>query len=148
MDPLGSERVTEPTSRHNLHVTSEADLIDVGPWSRERLYAALERADEDGDVVVLDYGRERLYLAGEADLGYVPPTAFGLADAPGLRVGEPRVYDPDGTVHRSRVGSVLVSPEFDILVPAFDRTEPDDTWEPPEPEYRERASGTGSGIRG
>lgn len=146
MDPLDREDVTAPMSRHNLHVTGESNLIDVGPWSSEQLYAAVKRADSEGELVVLDYGRERLYLAGSERVGYVPPTALGFGAAPGLRVEEPRAYDPEGDeLARSRRDSVLVSPEFDILVPAFDRTEPDETWEPPEFEHRDSPSETGVG---
>lgn len=146
MDPLDREDVTAPMSRHNLHVTGESDLIDIGPWSSEQLYAAVERADSEGELVVLDYGRERLYLAGSERVGYVPPTALGFGEASGVRVEEPRTYDPEGDeLARSRLDSVFVSPEFDILVPAFNRTELDETWEPPEFEHRDSPSETGVG---
>jgi hypothetical protein len=141
--------VTAPMSRHNLHVTQKGDLIDIGPWSQTQLWAAVQRADDDGSIVVLDYGREQLYLVDTDDATYLPPTALGFADSPGLRVREPRTYDPErGTVSRARVDTRTVAPEFDILIPAFDWTEPDDQWEPPELEYRERPTDTPSGAIG
>jgi hypothetical protein len=136
-------------SRHNLHVTAESDLVDIGPWSSEQLYAAVQQADEKGSLVVLDYGREQLYLAGHDDVHYLPPTALGFGDSSGLEVSQPRRYDPEsGSLGRVRVESVTVAPEFDILVPAFDWTEPDEHWEPPELEYREQPSGSPSGAVG
>lgn len=141
--------VTDPMSRHNLHVTAESDLIDIGPWSHEQLYAAVERADAEDDIVVLDYGRDQVYLADDGDVGYLPPTALGFGDSPGLEVTHPRRYDPEtGSVGRVRVDSVTVAPEFDILVPAFDWTEPDEHWEPPELTYQEQPSDSPSGAVG
>lgn len=141
--------VTAPMSRHNLHVTQKSDLIGIGPWSQNQLWAAVERADDEGSIVVLDYGREQLYLVDTDDTTYLPPSALGFAESPGLRVHEPRTYDPErGTVGRARVETRTVAPEFDILVPAFDWTEPDDQWEPPELEYRERATDSPSGAVG
>jgi hypothetical protein len=136
-------------SQHNLHVTAESDLVDIGPWSSEQLYAAVERADDEDSLVVLDYGREQLYLADHDSVGYLPPTALGFGDSPGLAVTEPRRYDPEsGRVGRVRVESVTVAPEFDILVPAFDWSEPDEHWEPPELEYQDQPSGSPSGAVG
>ncbi|MEF8901289.1 MAG: hypothetical protein V5A25_08720 [Halovenus sp.] len=141
--------VTAPMSRHNLHVTQQEDLIDIGPWSQEQLWAAVERADGEDGIVVLDYGREQLYLVDHGDVTYLPPRVLGLAEEPGLRVRNPRTYDPDGdTVAKVRVESVTVAPEFDILIPAFDWTELDDQWEPPELDYQERPSGSPSGAVG
>jgi hypothetical protein len=141
--------VTDPMSRHNLHVTAESDLVDIGPWTREQLYAAVERADDEQGVVVLDYGREALYLADRDSLSYLPPTALGFGDQPGLGVEEPQQYDPEtGRLNRARVESVTVAPAFDILIPAFDWTEPDEHWEPPEIEYREQPSNSPSGAVG
>jgi hypothetical protein len=141
--------VTDPMSRHNLHVTDEGDLVDIGPWSSGQLYAAVERADEMDGLVVLDHGRGQLYLVGHDDVRYLPPTALGFGDSPGLEVTEPRRYDPEsGTLGRVRVESVTVAPAFDILVPAFDWTEPDEHWEPPELEYQEQPSGSPSGATG
>ncbi len=133
--------VTAPRSRHNRHVTREEDLEPVGSWSCEQLSAAVRRADAEGRVVVLDYGRERLYLADATGLTYVPPRGLGLAADPALRVSDPAVFDPEtGAVEL--IASVTVAPEFDILVPAFDWEETDDSWEPPRP--RRRSSSTGS----
>jgi len=141
--------VTDPMSRHNLHVTAESDLVDIGPWTAAQLHAAVERADDEDAVVVLDYGREALYLVDSDAIAYLPPTALGFGDKPGLEVEEPRPYDPDaGTLGRARVESVTVAPEFDILIPAFDWTEPDEHWEPPELDYQDRPSGSQSGAVG
>lgn len=141
--------VLAPSSRHNLHVTDRDDLIGVGPWSRDQLWTAVERADREGDIVVLDYGRDQLYLIASDDVRYLRPRALGLAESGGLRLSEPRVYDPDSdTVSRPRVESMVVSPQFDILIPAFDWSEPDEHWEPPEFEYRERSSDSPSGAVG
>lgn len=146
-----SPAVTDPNSRHNLHVTQKSDLIDIGPWSQDQLYAAVQRVDSDDDAeaVVLDYGRERLYLAATDDLTYLPSKALWLRAEPGLRVDQPRGYVPEeNRVERARVHSITVSPTFDILLPAFDWTEPDDDWEPPEFDYREQPSGSPSGAVG
>ena len=141
--------VTDPMSRHNLHVTAESDIVGVGPWSEEQLFAAVERAAAESCLVVLDYGRERLYLVTGDDVAYLSPTALGFGDQPGLKVTEPRPYDPEtDTPSRVRVESVTVAPEFDILIPAFDWTEPDEHWEPPELEYQDRPSGSPSGAIG
>ena len=149
MPPREPPRITDPESRHNLHVTREADLIAVGPWSRAELYAAVERADAADRVVVLDYGRERIYLVDESDVTYLSPKALGFADAPGVRLAEPQPYSPsDGTVGRIRAQTVVVSPEFDLLIPAFDWSEPDDEWEPPELDYRDRPAGSPTGAIG
>ncbi len=148
MTPRDATDVTAPASRHNLHVTDREDLVGVGPWSRDELWAAVQRADGEGSVVVLDYGRERLYLADDADVSYRPPTALGLADAPGLRVASPRPYDPDDGTVGTAGEPVTVTPEFDVLVPAFDWEAPDEEWEPPEPEYRQRPTGSPSGAVG
>jgi len=94
--------------------------------------------------VVLDYGRERLYLARAADLTYVPPRILGLAADPALRVSDPGVFDPEtGAVEPA--ASVTVAPEFDVLVPAFDWEEMDDGWEPPRPRRQESPTGTPTG---
>jgi len=147
--PRDTTDVTDPMSRHNLHVTAESDLVAIGPWSSDQLYAAVERADAEGDVVVLDYGREQLSLVGPEDVRYLPPTALGLGDSPGLEMTRPRRYDPEsGHLGRVRVETMTVAPAFDILVPAFDWTEPDEHWEPPEIEYQERPSGSPSGAVG
>ena len=136
-------------SRHNLHVTAESDLVGVGPWTADQLYAAVERADSVDSAVVLDYGRETLYLVAPEGVVYLPPTALGFGDQPGLELDEPRRYDPDAdTLGRVRVESVTVAPEFDILIPAFDRSEPDEYWEPPELEYRDQSSNSPFGAAG
>jgi len=141
--------VTDPMSRHNLHVTQQEDLIDIGPWSQEQLWAAVQRADAGDDIVVLDYGRKQLYLVDDDDVAYLPPSALGLADEAGLQARDPRTYDPErDAVAKARVESVTVAPEFDMLIPAFGWTEIDDNWEPPELDYQERPSGSPSGAVG
>lgn len=141
--------VTAPRSRHNLHVTERADLVGIGPWSAEQLYAAVQRAEDETGVVVLDYRREQLYLVGHDDVTYLPPSALGFGDEPGLRVEDPQRYDPDNdSIARVRLESVTVTPEFDILVPAFDWEEPDEYWEPPELTSHERSSDRPSGAVG
>jgi len=144
-----STDVTDPRSRHNLHVTERADLTDIGPWSADQLYRAVERADTEDSVVVLDYGREQLYLVDRDSVAYLPPAALGFAEEPGLQVTDPRRYNPDGdTLVRGRRASVTVTPEFDILVPAFDWEEPDEYWEPPELVSTERSTDSPSGAVG
>ena len=140
--------VLSPASRHNLHVTDREDLIGVGPWSQTELWRAVRQADDEGAVVVLDYDRERLYLAAAADVSYLPPTALGVAESPGLRVASPRPYDPENETAGAAGETVTVAPEFDVLVPAFDWEAPDEEWEPPEPEYRQRPTGSPSGAVG
>jgi hypothetical protein len=141
--------VTDPMSRHNLHVTAESDLVDIGPWTADQLRTAVTRADSEAGVIVLDYGRETLYLVDSDDITYLPPTALGFGDQPGLEVAEPRRYDPEtDALGRVRVESVTVAPRFDILIPAFNWTEPDEHWEPPEFDYRDRPSGSPSGAVG
>jgi hypothetical protein len=149
MTPRDTADVTDPMSRHNLHVIAESALVDIGPWAADQLHAAVERADDEDAVVILDYGREVLYLVDSDNVAYVPPTALGFGDEPGLEVEEPRPYDPDtDTLGRVRVESATVAPEFDILIPAFDWSEPDEYWEPPEFEYRDQPSGSPSGAVG
>ncbi len=144
MHPIRSRDVTRPRSRHNRHITREADLEPVGSWSRDQLYEAVKRADTEDRLVVLDYGREQLYLARPTDLAYAPPRILGLAADPALRVSDPAVFDPEtGAV--GPAASVTVAPAFDILVPAFDWEGMDDGWEPPRPRHRESPTGTPTG---
>lgn len=146
---LDSETLLHPRSRHNVHVRDRSDIEAVGPWSREELYGAVERADGEDRVVVLDYAREQLYLVGRDDLSFRPPGALGIGPDPQLVVTDPAVFDPKaGTVRRSRATARVVSPEFDVLVPAFDWEVVDEEFEPLEPEYRERSTGTPSGALG
>jgi hypothetical protein len=147
--PRDAAEVTAPASRHNLHVTERSDLLGIGPWLQDQLWAAVERADREGELVVLDYGREQLSLVATEDVTYLPPSVLGFAESGGLRVREPRTYDPDrAAVSKPRVESRVIAPEFDILIPAFDWPEPDEQWEPPELEYRERPSDSPSGAVG
>lgn len=141
MRPFDAD-LTAPRSRHNLHVTGPEDLRDVAGWSRETLYAAVEYADDGGDrVVVLDYGREALYVAAAGDLTYRPPRALGFGAPPALEVDDPLLYDPEAPADRRTepTDPVTVSPEFDILVPAFDWEELD---EEPLPPVDSRLSGS------
>lgn len=147
MRPLDGGDVTAPQSRHNRHVTTKADIVEVDPWSRDQLYAAVKQADTARRLVVVDYGRENLYLADAIDLAYTPPRLLGIAADPALRVTDPALFDPEaGTTSEFR--SVTVAPAFDILIPAFDWDEPDDDWKPIEPEYRDRPAGSPSGAVG
>jgi hypothetical protein len=143
VDPLEPDDITAPASRHNVHVTRRADLTDVRNWAGDELYAAVERADAEDAVVVIDYGRALLYLADRADVTFVPPRRLGLSGEPGLRVRTPAVYDPEtDAVSGPDVDERLVSPEFDVLIPALDWERQDEDSIPPEPEYRERPTGT------
>ena len=143
MDPLEPGDVTAPASRHNIHVTRRADLTDVRDWTQAELYAAVERADAEDAVVVIDYGQALLYLADQADVTFVPPRRLGLSGEPGLRVQAPAVYDPEtDAVSGLDVDERLVAPEFDVLIPAFDWETQDEDSMPIEPEYRERPSGS------
>lgn len=57
-------------------------------------------------------------MAG-TELTYEPPQGLGLRAPPALYVAEPYRIDPDQQT-TTAVEPVIVSPEFDILVPAFD----------------------------
>jgi hypothetical protein len=129
--PVVDRDVFAPESRHNYYVTSPADLQDVAGWSRGELYAAVEAADdgEDGCVVV-DYGRDALYLAAGRRLSYRPPRLFGVGGEPALVVPEARQYDPESG-EGEPLGEVVVSPTFDVLVPAFDWSALDEDDLPP-----------------
>lgn len=160
--PLSMRRVrdvTAPESRHSVHVTGPDDLVGIAGWSRETLYRAVKFVD-DGDVdadadggpsrtVVLDYGRGNLYAAAASELTYEPPRALGLLAAPALRVAAPDLLDPEGP-STEPFRPVTVSPEFDVLVPAFDWTELDADDLPPPVDYRssESPSGAGTGTPG
>jgi len=117
----------------------------VAGWSRDTLYEAVKFADGEDRVVVLDYGRERLYVADGADLAYHPPRALGLGAPPALEVAEPLLYDPDAPERRRTEPheSVRVSPEFDVLVPAFDW---EDRGEEPLPPVDSRPTGSASRL--
>jgi hypothetical protein len=146
---LDSEILLHPRSRHNIHVRDRTDIEAVGPWSREELYSAVERADSEDGVVVLDYGREQLYLVDRDGLSFRPPDTLGIRDDPELAVADPAVFEPDsGTLRRPRATARVVSPEFDVLVPAFDWELVDEEFEPLDPQYRERPSDTPSGALG
>lgn len=113
-DPL------DPRSRHNIHVSAKDDLRDIPPWSQKTLYQAVRAADAQSEhVVVVDYGRSQLYVVATNNLSYDPPEALGLRTPPVLHVSDPTLFEPDGPKLVS-YQSVTVSPEFDILVPAFD----------------------------
>lgn len=136
-------QITHPLSPHSLHVTGPDDLTDVAEWSRGELYATVEAADERDRVVVVDYGRSRLYLAREEDLDYTPPGALG-GRQPSLAVAEPLIATPGESVAVEEGESVTVSPEFDVLVPAFDLEELEEA-PPVEPLRRPTSTGTGAG---
>ena len=145
----GADDVLDPCSRHNVHVSRPADLDGIGPWSAETLYAAVRRADGEGRVVVLDYGRRELYLAAGDELTYEPPRGLGLAAPPALRVDEPHRVVPERQA-TAAVEPVVVSPEFDVLVPAFDWEElgDDDLFPPVDRRPSETPAGSGAGTPG
>jgi len=147
--------VTVPGSRHSVHVTGPDDLAGIAGWSRETLYRAVKFVD-DGDpddtasrTVVLDYGRGNLYAAAASDLTYEPPRGLGLLEAPSLHVAAPDLLDPEGP-ETDPFHPVTVSPEFDVLVPAFDWEEMDlDDLPPPvDLESSDAPAGAGVGTSG
>jgi hypothetical protein len=143
--PFLDADVTAPRSRHNVHVTGPEDLQGIADWSRETLYRAVKFADDgDGGLVVLDYGRSNLYVASAAALDYRGPGALGLGRPPALAVDDPALYDPEGPDARP-IDPVTVSPEFDILIPAFDPSEMDDDPLPPV-DTRDSSTPTGFGT--
>lgn len=116
-----SPPITDPRSRHNIHVTDRSDLREVGEWSVDTLYEAVTAADAAaGDhAAVLDYGRSSIYVVGFEGMTYHPPEALGFESPPTLAVTTPRLFDPAGpqlVAHES----VEIENEFDILIPAFD----------------------------
>lgn len=111
--------VTAIGSRHVIYVTEPADLADVAGWPAETLFSVVEAADPLDRLVVLDYGRERLYAA--ADVAFDRPTVFGLIEPGELTVEDPLLVDlADGIEFREHERTVTVAPEFDVLVPAFE----------------------------
>lgn len=136
--------VTHPLSPHSVHVAGPEDLAGVAEWSCAELYATVEAADERDRVVVVDYGRSRLYLAPEEDLEYTAPGALG-GRKPALAVAAPLVATPGEPVGVEEGEDVTVSPEFDVLVPAFDLEELEEAPPPVEPLRRPTSTGTGTG---
>jgi hypothetical protein len=147
--PFGGD-LLDPRSRHNVYVSGADDVAGVGPWSADALLRAVRRADGRPDgVVVVDHGRERLYLAAGTGLRYDPPRALGVAAPPALVVDDPDRYDPDDGVVHEGPDRVTVSPAFDLLVPAFDF--PDDAEDAPPPLGGRRTgdpAGAGRGTPG
>lgn len=147
MSFLADRDLLDPRSRHNIHVSTKDDLRAIPPWSQDVLYQAVRAADAQSDhVVVVDYGRAHLYVVATNDLSYDPPEALGLRTPPVLHVTDPTRFDPDGPTlvpHQS----VTVSPEFDILVPAFDWDElgQDELLPPIDHQPTESPSSTGTG---
>lgn len=153
MRGIGDPDVTAPRSPHSVHVADRDDIRGVDPWSRDTLYRAVRFADDGEErVVVLDYGRAALYLAAGSDLTYRPPRALGLRAPPALRVAAPVRYDPDGPrTAPTETDALVVSPEFDVLVPAFDADPVDEDDLPPLDPGRTRSSshaGVGAGTPG
>ncbi len=140
--------VTAPASRHSLRVGGRSDLEAVSDWSADTLYAAVRRADEaDDGAVVLDHGRASLYVAPRTGLRYESPGGLGLWSPPALHVADPRLFDPEGG-ETTPTDPVSVSPEFDVLVPAFDREEltEGDLLPPTTRRPSESPSGAGTGT--
>jgi len=146
VNPIGTRDVTAPISRHNRYVTGERDLEPVARWSRSELYRAVRRADDEDRIVVVDYGRSNLYLADRSGVSYTAPRLLGLVADPALRVVDPDRFDP-GTGSAEPFRTVVVRPEFDVLIPAFDWGELDD-WDPPEPERTAAGAGVPGGVPG
>ena len=157
MRGLDGKAVVAPASRHSIHVTDPSDLTGVEEWSRETLYRAVKFADEGEAaddatvrVVVLDYARYALYLARAAGLRYEPPRTLGLAADPVLYVTDPQELEPTApdwpAAREHEATSVAVSPQFDVLVPAFDWSELDEDDLPPEVTYRSSTSSSGAGT--
>lgn len=148
MYPLVDADITAPASRHNIHVTDRSDLDGIDAWSRDELYRAVKTADEDGSLVVVDYDRSLLYLAARSALTYHPPRVLGLAAEPTLHVAGPTRYDP-ATAETEPLEARVVSPTFDVLVPAFDWTDLTEADLPPPRSSRSGApSGRGTGSPG
>ena len=148
MYPLFNTDVTAPRSRHSVHVTDRGDLVGVGEWSRDALFRAVRAADERDEVVVVDYGRSVLSLAERSALTYRPPRVLGIAAEPALHVASSTRYDPAGP-ETDPLGPRVVSPQFDLLVPAFDWTELTEADLPPRRTTRTGTPrGTGAGSPG
>jgi len=90
VDSLDLGDITVPASRHNVRVMRRADLTGVRDWTQAELYAAVERADDE-NAVVIDYGRELLYLVDQADVTFVPPVGSGCRASPASG-SRPRPY--------------------------------------------------------
>lgn len=120
---------TAPLSPHSVHVATPDDIPPVEPWTVEQLYAAVETADRRGLAVVLDYGREHLYLADGDRLTYRPPGLFG--DPPALVVSDPLAATVADAVTVEAENRRTVSPAFDVLVPASGLAEEADDPLPP-----------------
>lgn len=149
MKPTADRDVLDPRSRHNRHVTARDDIDAVPPWSVEELYRAVVAADRQADdvVVILDYSRSNLYLVVSSAIEYEPPAMLGIGSPPVLQVIDPLRFDPEANAAVPHV-SVLVAPEFDILVPAFDWDEITDDDVLPPITIRPTESPTGTGTPG
>ncbi len=150
MTPNTSPDITDPQSRHNIHVTARSDLCDVGEWSVETLYQAVKAADAGDDhAAVLDYDRSQIYIAATDDLTYHPPEALGFESPPTLEITSPKQFLPEKpklVAHEP----VTIAPEFDILIPAFDWDElsEDDILPPTQRRPSDSPTGTGTGTLG
>jgi hypothetical protein len=148
MHPLLDTDVTAPRSRHSVHVTDRRDLVDVDDWSRDALFRAVRAADERDEVVVVDHGRSLLYLAERSTLTYRPPRLLRIAADPVLYVTSPTRYKPTGPATEP-LDSRVVSPQFDILIPAFDWEDLTEADLPPRRATRQTApGGAGTGSPG
>ena len=149
LDPIHDRDLLDPRSRHNIHVTSRSDLRDIHEWSQDTLYQAVSAADTEDNIVVLDYGRTNIYLVGEEELEYQPPEILGVRTPPALRISSSRQFDPEGPKIVPNQ-SVVVSPEFDILVPAFDwdGLDEEDILPPTDRTPSSTSTGAGTGTLG
>lgn len=158
--------VRDPLSLGSVHVTDESDLRAAGPWSRATLYAVVEEAAPLDRVVVLDYGREHLYVAADATRTTDGPT---LLTEPRLAVDDPLVAvierrRDDGGARATQTprntadggapvvslrqfrAAVEVTPPFDVLVPAFDLPEDREPPPPTDPGPTRQPTGHGTGT--
>lgn len=155
--------VRDPLSLGSVHVTDESDLRAVGPWSRATLYAVVEEAAPLDRVVVLDYGREYLYVAADAARTTDGPA---LLTEPRLAVDDPLLAviegrrDDGGTQNTRSTAdgaapavslrqfrpAVEVTPPFDVLVPAFDLPEDREPPPPTDPGPTRQPTGRGTGT--
>jgi len=162
--------VRDPLSLGSVHVTGESDLRAVGPWSRATLYAVVEEAAPLDRVVVLDYGREHLYVAADATRRTDGPA---LLTEPRLAVDDPLVAviegrrgdrdvpatrnarnarntadgdSPPSVSLRQFRPAIEVTPPFDVLVPAFDLPADREPPPPTDPGPTRQPTGRGTGT--
>lgn len=158
---LVARDVRDPLSLGSVHVTEQTELRAAGPWSSATLHAVVEEAAPLDRLVVLDYGRENIYVAADASRsahGLVPLTepVLGVEEPLLALVGD---YHGDSSVQtvanggtRSEITlhqfrqAVEVTPPFDVLVPAFDLQETQEPPPPTDPGATRQPTGHGTGT--